>query len=170
MKRIGFILLACLLMAGTATAREVTQGLVQGKGDLVNILDITAAELTGTGTCLNVNGGVATLDSVACDDPAVNAKFISRSAKVSNLRVTVTSTGDSGYICVFTIEIDGTATGNTLTTTATALEDAVFNQAQNFVVNAGEQMAIMVANGTTCGGTADPSFSVQVEGRYLSTD
>ena len=169
MRRIVFTLLACFLLAGTAhgAAREVTAGLVQGDGVVVTLWEIIGAEITASGTCLNKQGGVSTVDSVACEDPAINEFTAHKPAKITNLRVTTLSAGDSGWTCVFTIEVNGTASGNTLTTSATESEGDQTEQAQNFVIAKGDGIGIMVADGGQCGDTADPSYNVQVEGIWL---
>ena len=151
-----------------STPRAVTPGLVMGKGDTQTVFEIFQSEITTSGHCLAVNAGAGTLDSGACDNYALNYYVVPRPFKVSNLRVVVGLPGDTGYICVFTIEVATVATGNTLTTTATAAAGTVFNQAQNFVVNEGDKIGIMVADGgAACVGTADPSFNVQLEGEFL---
>jgi hypothetical protein len=164
-------LTACLvLMASTAfgAAREVRPGLVQGEGEVVVLFNIAAAELTTSGHCLNTTGGVSTLDSAACEDPALNEFVVGRAVKVTNLRVTVVSTGQTGYICDFLIEIDGSTTNSTtLTTAASAAEMATYSVGQNLVVPAGSGLGIMAADGTNCGGSTKAAFSVQVEGYYL---
>lgn len=156
-------------------ARDVTAGLIQPNGEVQTILEITSAEATTSGNCFNLNGlGVSTTatelgirDSAACDTPTKNQYVMLFDAKITNLIATPTLIGDTSYSCVLTIEVNAAATGVTLTTTVDLAVGTVVSQAQNFIVNAGDKLAVMFANGAGCGGTIKPSFNVVIEGQRL---
>lgn len=172
MKRIVTFLALAALMGGPAfgAARDVHEGLVMIDAPIETVYEVQASTVTTSGDCLNLSGVAAkTVTSGACDNLGANQAVVARPMLVKNMRVVILDDGDSGYICVFTIEVGAAAVGNTLTTTATAAEGSITNQAQNVIITEGALLGIMVADGgAACVGTDDPAVNVQLEGWYLN--
>jgi hypothetical protein len=162
---------ALLASPAFGEAREAKPGLIMNETKVVTLFEIKGAEATTNAHCLNLAPAIITTDSAACDSMGINQYKFPYTAKVTNMRIVILTSGNANSTCIFTIE--GTAAGGEAVGTANAATSVynnaltVINVAQNFVITKDDLIGISLT-GAGCVDTTPPTFNVILEGQILA--
>jgi hypothetical protein len=156
-------LMALLATSAFGAAREVHPGLVMGDKTIETLFVFRHIDITTSDNCLAFSG----ITDDACDNLALNQYNVSRSFRVTNLRLTVDVAGDAASTCDMFMEVAATAVGNEMTAFSVVTLGAELNQGQDLLVLEDDLFAVNITDDSGCYDTTPPTVTVWVQGFYL---